>query len=232
VIVSINQPAYLPWLGYFDRIAASDLHVVLDHVQFEKGSFVNRNRVLAASGPVWLTVPVRTKGRFGALPISELEIDEATGWRRKHWTTLRQAYGRAPHFAEHEPFFASVYEREWPLLAPLCAEVTGYLLRAFGIATPLVRSGELEPRGAKSELVLDLCVTAGATTYLSGPLGRDYLDEQPFAERGISVAYQDYAHPEYTQLRPGFEPRLAAVDLLFNLGSEARALFAPAAAAA
>ncbi len=75
MLLSINQPAYLPWPGYFDRIARSDLHVVLDHVQFEKNSFINRNRILGANGPCWLTVPVRTKGRFGDLQIHEIEID-------------------------------------------------------------------------------------------------------------------------------------------------------------
>jgi hypothetical protein len=220
VIVSINQPAYLPWLGYFDRIAASDLHVVLDHVQFEKGSFVNRNRVRTRDGSTWLTVPVRTKGRFGAAPIATLEIDDSSGWRRKHWETLRQSYGRAPFFEQHAGFFASVYEREWPTLGPLCAEVTGYLLRELGISTPLVASHALDPRGAKDELVLDLCVKARATTYLSGALGRNYLREELFAARGIEVEYQDYVHPVYRQLGPGFEPAMAAVDLLFTCGPE------------
>jgi hypothetical protein len=232
VIVSINQPAYLPWLGYFDRIAASDVHVVLDHVQFEKGSFVNRNRVRTPDGSTWLSVPVRTKGRFRELPIASLEIDESAGWRRKHWQTLRQAYGRAPHFAEHEQFFAGVYARDWPRLAPLCEQLTGYLLQAFGIDTPLARSFQLAPHGAKDELVLDLCATTGATTYLSGPLGRDYLRESIFSERGIRVVYQDYAHPVYPQLHEPFEPLMAAVDLLFNAGDSARELFAGARARA
>ena len=84
VIVSVNQPAYLPWLGYFDRIAASDLHVVLDNVQFEKNSFVNRNRIMTARGPTWLTVPVQTSGKFGALPINELLIADDPRWAVKH----------------------------------------------------------------------------------------------------------------------------------------------------
>ena len=82
MIVSINQPAYLPWLGYFHRIAVSDLHVVLDHVQFEKNSFTNRNKVRTASGTPWLTVPVRSKGRFGDLAINEVDIADGR-WTAK-----------------------------------------------------------------------------------------------------------------------------------------------------
>ena len=218
MIVSINQPAYLPWLGYFQRIAQSDIHVVLDHVQFEKNSFVNRNRVGAPSGPAWLTVPVQTAGRFGNLAIEALAIDGHQPWRRKHWATLRQAYGTAPFFAEHEPFFADVYGRDWARLTDLCTAVTGYLLSALGITTPLVRSSERACEGAKDELVLALCRATGATTYLSGALGRSYLREELFADAGIAVTYQEYRHPVYPQPRDPFEPFLATVDLLFLHG--------------
>src|SRR5262249_28506311 len=132
MIVSVNQPAYLPWLGYFHRIAASDVHVVLDHVQFEKNSYVNRNKVRTDPGWCWLTVPVKTKGKFGALPIRSTEIDDASGWRRRHWHTLSQAYAHAPSFAPHRDFFASIYERPWTLLVDVCREVNDYLLRALG----------------------------------------------------------------------------------------------------
>ena len=76
--------------------------------------------------------------------------------------------------------------------------------------------------GAKSELVLNLCRATGATTYLSGKLGRDYLDEGTFAAAGIAVSYQDYAHPEYAQVQPGFEPFMGVLDLLFNHGPASR----------
>jgi hypothetical protein len=224
VIVSINQPAYLPWLGYFARIAVSDVHVVLDSVQFEKNSFVNRNRVRTAAGETWLTVPVLTAGKFGELEISGLEIDAAANWRRKHWQTLRQSYAAAPYFAEHEPFFASVYEQPWPRLVELCAEVTGYVLGAFEIETRIVRSSDLSPSGAKDALVLDLCRITGATTYLSGPLGRDYLREELFEQAGIGLSYQEYRHPVYAQLRDPFIPFMAAVDLLFMHGPGARTI--------
>ena len=225
MILSINQPAYLPWLGYFHRIAASDMHIVLDHVQFEKNSFVNRNKVRTPDGWCWLTVPVQTAGRFGRLAINELRIDNTVHWREKHWRTIEQNYVRSPYFTEHATFFEQVYRREWECLADLCREVTGYLLAAFGIRTPLRYSSDLAVAGCKHELVLNLCRAAGATTYLSGALGRDYLDEHAFREAGIEVVYQDYHHPTYEQGRGGgFEPGMAAVDLLFNCGPDSLAV--------
>jgi WbqC-like protein family len=221
MIVSINQPAYLPWLGYFHRIASSDLHIVLDHVQFEKNGFTNRNRIRSAAGSAWLTVPVLTAGRFGALPIDALETDGRVGWRRKHWRSIEQAYGGAPYFEAHRPFFEDVYRREWPRLAPLCHEVTNYLLKAFGIQTPIRFSSELGVEGHKDELILALCRAVDATTYLSGALGRQYLRPERFREAGVELKYQDYRHPTYAQGPGPFTPMLAAIDLLFHHGPRA-----------
>ena len=223
MIVSINQPAYLPWLGYFHRIAISDLHIVLDHVQFEKNSFVNRNRVRTSQRSTWLTVPVRTKGRFGNLPINLLEIDNHQGWATKHWKTIRQSYGRAAHFPATEALLEPVYAREWARLADLMRELNGHIARvSLGIQTPMKFSSEMGVTGAKSELVLNLCKAVGATVYLSGPLGRSYLQEDHFAEAGIEVRYHDYAHPSYPQCHPGFEPLMSVIDLLFNCGERSR----------
>lgn len=223
MIVSINQPAYLPWLGYFQRIAMSDLHVVLDHVQFEKNSFTNRNKVRTAEGSCWLTVPLKTKGQFGELAINAIQIDEKQNWRDKHWRTLQQNYGKAPAFGSLSAGLEQIYRQEWTHLAGLCRELTALQHAAFGITTPLRYSSEMNPQKTKNELVLELCQQVGATTYLSGAMGRDYLDESAFASAGIRVAYQDYRHPEYPQCRgTGFLPYMAALDLLFNCGPQSR----------
>lgn len=229
MIVSINQPAYLPWPGYFNRIQVSDLHIVLDHVQFEKNSYTNRNRIRIARGWAWLTVPLKTKGRFGHLAINEVEIDAERNWPAKHWNTLRQNYAKAPHFAAHARVFEELYARPWQRLADLLDASTGSMLEAFGIRTRLVRSSGMAVEGNKSELVLNLCRSAGAKVYLSGPLGRDYLDEAAFREAGVEIRYHDYAPPRYAQAYPGFESALSAVDLLFNHGPDSARILASGA---
>jgi len=219
MIVSINQPAYLPWLGYFHRIAVADAHVVLDHVQFEKNSFTNRNKIRTKEGWCWLTVPVKTAGKFGELPINEIEIANEKKWAAKHWESMRINYGKTPHFAEHGRFLEDLYSRPWQRLADLNREITSYLLNAFGIRTKLHFSSQMNVSGKKDELVLNLCRELGATGYLSGPLGRNYLQEGRFHSQGIEVRYDDYRHPTYKQAYAGFEPYMAAFDLLFNAGA-------------
>lgn len=220
MIVSINQPAYLPWLGYCHRIAVSDLHIVLDHVEFEKNSFVNRNRVRTDVGWCWLTVPVKTKGHFGELPIDRIQIDNRIDWSKKHLRTLQQYYRGAPHFAEHEAFLAEVYSTRWDALAGLCEVLTEHFLSGLGINTPLERSSEMQVEGARDELVLNLCRAVGATTYLSGPLGRRYLREELFERAGITVRYHDYVHPAYPQRHEPFQPFMSVFDLIANCGPE------------
>ncbi|MEI8292954.1 MAG: WbqC family protein [bacterium] len=222
MIVSINQPAYLPWLGYFERIARSDAHIVLDHVQFEKNSFTNRNKVRTREGFAWLTVPIRTKGRFGDLSIAGLSFAENDPWQKKHWATLRLNYSRTPFFASYATAYEPLYEHVWDGFGPMVRAFLAQHVRDLGISTPLLFSSELGVGGTKSQLILNLCKSAGATTYLSGPLGRNYLDEGLFLESGISVVYQDYTHPTYTQHLNGFEPFMCILDLIFNHGPDSR----------
>lgn len=223
MIVSIAQPAYLPWLGYLQRIAMSDLHVVLDHVQLGKKSFTNRNRVRTPQGWCWLTVPLRSGTHAYAVPINELTIHD-DGWASRHWATIRHSYARAAYFAEDAAFLERTYARAWTHLTPLCAEISDYLLDRFEIRTPRVNSADLGVGGAKTELLLNLCRAVGATTCLLGPLARGYLDEALFAEAGVGVVYHDFRHPVYPQMHGGFEPNMAAIDLLMNCGPRSREL--------
>ena len=220
MIVSINQPAYLPWLGYFHRIAVSDVHVVLDHVQFEKNSFTNRNKIRTKEGSTWLTVPLRTKGQFGDLAINKIETANDTPWPRKHFQTMKMNYARSPHFAGHQAFFEEMYNRPWTKLNELLDYSGAYLLESLGIKTRMIKSSELDVTGTKEDLVLEICRKVGATTYLSGPLGRNYIIDENFTAAGLKIAYQDYKHPEYPQAFPGFEPYMSVIDLLFNCGPD------------
>jgi hypothetical protein len=225
MIVSIMQPAYLPWLGYFDRIARSDLHIVLDTVQLEhqtKTAFTNRNKVRTSAGWSWLTVPVRTAGEQPR--IADVQLADPASWVRKHRETLRQAYGRAPYWNTMAPFVAEFYHREWPTLAPLLDETTSWLRNALALSTPVVAASTLGVNGSKGDLVVALCRAVGAGTYLSGPFGRDYLDPLAFETADIRLTFHDYVHPTYSQTHGEFVPYMSVVDLLANHGPQSTAI--------
>ena len=217
MIVSIHQPAYLPWLGYFDRIAKSDAFILLDNVQFERNSFTNRNRIKTASGPVWLTVPVRLDAHFHKT-IVEIEIDARQNWRRKHLRSIEQSYAKAPGFNTKMQRLRTIYQDKTNRLAELCGSQLAFWLAELGIGTPVLRGSELPVAGHKSALVLNLCKHVGATKYLSGPLGRGYLDEAKFSETGIQIEYQEFDHPVYRQMHGDFVPAMGIVDFWMNRG--------------
>jgi hypothetical protein len=216
MIVSIHQPAYLPWMGYLARIAASDIFIYLDTVQFEKNSFTNRNRIKTANGPIWLTVPVLQQGHIGK-PMTELLIDPRQDWRKKHLASIANSYRRASGFARRYPLLERLYAADTPLLADLCYDQLLFWLAELGIKTKVLRASSLPVEGSKSDLVLALCRHVHATEYISGPLGRGYLQEQDFAAAGIAVHYQQFAHPQYSQLYGEFQPAMGIVDYWMNV---------------
>jgi len=222
--VAIHQPAYLPWLGYLDRIRRADVFVFLDTVQFEKNSFTNRNRLLRAEDPVgegefWLTLPVVSKGHTSST-LRETRIDPTQKWKKKHIESMRQAYRRAPFFAERFARLEELFAAEHELLSELCWEQLQFWTTEYGIGTRLARASDLDVGGTKSQLVLDLCRRQGADTYLSGPFGRDYLDLVAFENAGVAVEFHEFVHPRYPQgsrSADAFVPNLGIVDLWMNV---------------
>ncbi len=218
MLVAIHQPEHLPWIGFFEKMLRADLFVLLDDVQFSKGDFQNRNRVKGAGGAQWLTVPVLR--RFPQ-KLNEVLV-AGNGWQAKHWKTLRSCYARAAHFDEFAPLFEDFYGRPWARLAELNVAGIELIARALGVERKWVMASELKVSGQKSELVLDICKTLGASGYYSGRTGSTYLDSEAFRRAGIEIVVQNFNHPTYEQLfmkESGFVPNLSAVDLLFNCGA-------------
>jgi hypothetical protein len=219
--VTIMQPAYLPWLGFFDRVAKSDLLIVLDDVGMDRNSktkYANRNRVRTPAGSIWLTVPLLKTGRDA--PLNSIEIDNTQRWQEKHWRSIEANYARAACFAQFAELLRPFYSKPRKLLSDLDDEIMRALFAALGIRTPWRRSSSVEHEGAGTELILNLCRSAGATRYISGPFGRGYLDRQAFAAADIQLVFHDYPHPKYPQVFAGFEPYMSVIDLLFNHGEK------------
>jgi hypothetical protein len=226
MLVAIHQPHYLPWLGYLSRMACADLFVVLDHVQFERRNYQNRTQVRIAGEARWLSVPVEQRSRDEAIAAKRVDnsLEGPRHWSRVHCLTLRHAYREAPHLASYLPALQKIYEARYERLVDLNFALLEFLREALAIRTPLLMSSTLAPRGAKSEMVLDLCRRVGARSLLVGLGGsREYLDREAFARAGIGLVFQQFAHPEYRQCGTApFTPGLSALDLLLNCGPESR----------
>jgi hypothetical protein len=216
-VVGIHQPEYLPWMGFLNKLANSDVFVLLDNVQYRKNYFQNRNRIRTSDGWMWLTVPVK-KAPLETI-ISDIEVDASKPWGETHWRGIKQNYSKARHFDEYSHFFQEIYSRNWGKLAELNTEIIRFFAEALDTDCEIVTASKLHAEGTSSELLLKICEETDAEIYLSGRFGRDYLDEKMFEEAGIEVVYQDFHHPEYEQVYSPFVSDLAGVDLLFNLGA-------------
>ena len=217
MILTAHQPVYLPWLGLFHKIALADTFVSFNQVQYLPKDWNNRNLIKTPRGPEWLSVPVMRKG-YIEKPISQIEIAYDTPWRRKHWRTMCANYRGTPYFARYADFFEDVYQREFKYLAEINDYMLKWFLATLGIEVVFEAASNHNFKGQKSELVLDMCRTMGASSYIFGAMGEDYADIAAFEEAGIKLKFQAYQHPQYIQAYGEFVSKLSIVDLLFNCG--------------
>ena len=215
------QSSYVPWKGYFDVIAAVDEFVLYDDVQFTKNDWRNRNLVKSGNGTMWLTIPVRTKNRFGQA-IRDVEVSDPR-WSDKHWKSIVTYYSKAPHFDALAPWLEGLYreiggESRLSVINERFIRAIAELLR---IETEISQAGDYDLPDDRSERLVALCRQAGADVYLSGPAARSYLDRDLFARHDIEVRWMDYSgYPEYHQLHGEFEHGVSILDLLLNVGPE------------
>jgi hypothetical protein len=216
--VTIHQPQYLPWLPYFLKIEESDLFIFLDSVDFQKNGLQNRNQIKSAQGLQWLTIPVRQQ--LGQ-KIQDVQIDNKVDWRRKHWQTLRHSYGKARAYSEYEKELENLYAENWMQLNDINIHSTNQMLRWLDIRTPTMRSSQMRARGSASELILNLCLEVGASRYVSGTGGMNYLNSAEFSKAGIEIVYRPAVTTEkYPQVHSeiGFVGNLSALDIILNCG--------------
>lgn len=221
--MAIVQSNYIPWKGYFDMIAAVDEFILYDDVQYTRRDWRNRNLIKSPAGLHWLTIPVEVKGKYHQR-VRDVVVSDVS-WPRTHWRALMHNYARAEHFRRLAPLVERWYAAAGELKQ--LTEVNELFLRSIcdvlGIGTRITRSSDYTLTEGRSERLLDLCAQAGATTYLSGPMARSYLDESLFEAAGVSVRWMSYeGYPEYPQLNPPFEHGVSVLDLLFNTGDVAR----------
>jgi hypothetical protein len=220
--VAIVQSCYVPWKGYFDLINSVDEFILYDECQYTRQDWRNRNRIKTATGTRWLTIPVTIDGLYGQR-IDETRIAQPD-WAERHWDILRQAYRSASHFDHYASEVQDAYARVSAEhgLSRVNRALIEVLCSLLGIGTSLSWSTDYAASGSRTGRVVSLCKDSGASVYVSGPRGRDYLDEHLFVEAGIELEYFSYdGYAEYPQLYPPFEHSVSVLDLLFSSGSEA-----------
>ena len=222
--LAIHQPNFFPWVGLFHRIACVDRFMFFDHVQAPNGkSWLSRNKILLNGEVRWLTIPIKRKS---GQRISEIAINYSENFARKHLGVLKQAYGKSPYFEEVFAFLETLYGYKFEKLSAFNEEFIRSICSRTGIRSSFCRSSDLVKEfphllgQAGNDIVLDLCIKAGASEYLSGTGCTDFIQPDSFSAVGIRFEFQAFTHPGYRQanVEGPFVSHLSSLDALFNVG--------------
>ena len=224
-IVAIHQPNYMPWIGFFQKMTKADIFVLLDLAKFTKNGIIHRNKIRTKESWAWLTIPIENK--YKGVAIKDVCLPEDKKWWGKHWRLILGNYGKAKHFTGYKDFFEKLYyKKKYTKLQELNETIIFYLFACFDIQPEIIRSSELylDPSLAKTDLNLEIVKQVGGDVYISGVGGKNYMEEDKFGNEGIEIKYFEFEPFEYLQRWEGFEPYMAAIDLLFNMGEKSKEL--------
>ena len=197
----------------------ADHYVILDSVQYEKDYFQNRNKVIDKNGKVdWISVPVQINDGKWKNPIVEIEININHPWQKKYLGRIMGCYSGFPFFKEYFPIIEKIINGSPSTICQLNINIINFFREILSIDTPISFASELLSDTAQSQLLLNICKHNNATTYLSGPSGKGYLDEGIFNQSGIKVEYHKFTPPEYKMANPIVG--LSTLDVIMRFGPD------------
>jgi len=225
-ILVAHQPEFYPWLGFISKARMGDVYYILDTVQFMKEHWHSRNKIRKKDGWLWLSTPVlQSKSKILMWP--EAKIDNSQNWKRKQLNSIKMCYSRAKYFTEIFAELEEIYSKDYEYLIDFSEEIIRYAFDKFDINIPIYRTSKLIEKGAnisgkKSDLIINMCKTAKAKTFIFGQDGKTYIERKKFDNENIDYVFQKFKHPEYTQRYAGFESHMSFIDLLFNYGPNSK----------
>ena len=219
-VVTIHQPDFMSYLGFFHKLLHSDLYIALNDVQFVSGSraWTNRDKIKTQNGEKWLTVNIHKAPR--GTNINEILLNDSINWKNKNLNLLKQNYRDSNYFYEIFPYIENLYANSFKKLSDFNMASIRMLLGLFDIKIDIEYSSNLNTTKTKSERLVEIVTQVDATHYLSGIGAKNYHVDRPFDDANIEVLWQDFNHPVYLQLHGEFIPYLSSIDLLFNCGIE------------
>lgn len=219
--LAIMQPYFLPYIGYWQMLAAVDKFVVLDDAAFIPRGWINRNRILVNGSPHMFTLPV--SGASQNRLICEIERADTDKWRQKFLSTLRQNYGQCPYHDVVVCLLEHMLANPERTLSRYILDSLRTMADYLGITTELIIAstchGKHDLKG--QERIIDICKREEADSYFNLPGGILLYERDKFAGEGIELRFVMPNETSYPQKKAEcFVPWLSIIDILMNVGRE------------
>jgi hypothetical protein len=214
--LAIMQPYFLPYVGYFQLIAAVDRFVFLDDVNFINRGWINRNHLLLHGQKHRFTIPLA--GASQNRRINEIQVDGDARWRAKLLRTIETAYRRAPSFAAVFPWVAGLISECTGPIGDVARRSVREACRHLSIDGKLVDSSAVYGNDhlAGAERIRAICIAERAAVYVNPPGGRELYEPGFFRDKGIELQFLEPELAPYPQPSTEFIPGLSILDVLMH----------------
>lgn len=215
--IGIMQPYFIPYIGYWQLLNAVDKYVIYDDVNYIKGGWINRNKILVNKTPQYFNIPM-----LGASPnklINEVGVNHDQNVIKKNLRIIEAAYGKAPYFAEIFPLVEAMLRCGKDDIASYIAASTQIICKYLDIKTELIISSDIKKDNnlKGQEKVLEICRILNATDYYNAIGGRELYSFEEFEKRGIKLHFLKRNEIRYQQFGDEFYPDLSILDvMMFN----------------
>lgn len=219
--VAISQPRYLPAANYIERIMISDIFVMLDNVQHQKRAYEHRNKVRTSNGDTWLSIPIDRK-KSNSDNIKDLLIRNQENWTKNHLKTFKYNYKKTPYYSEIITLLENFYNKERDTLNSVVCDMLNIILKYLEIDSNIIWASNYEWETNNDDLLVEITDYFDGDIYISGPNGRNYIEENKFSDKNIDVLYHEYNHPVYEQVWGEFMEYMTVWDMMFYYGKETK----------
>ena len=220
-MISIHQPDFFPWPGFFDKYLKSDIFVVLDDVHLSIGNndWTNRTRVNFFGQKKWLTMPVGKKFR-SLKTLNELNYLDVKKSYQRILNQCKDYYSDRTHFRKVFEIMEQCQNFESDNLVEYNMNIILNLIENLELpCIPIIFSSQLGSKSQGSLRIVEIIQLLKGNDYLSGSGGKNYLDEKVFKKQGINLHFNNYLQDCYPQKHlTSFMEGLSVIDLMMELG--------------
>ncbi|MCG9909994.1 MAG: WbqC family protein [Flavobacteriales bacterium] len=221
--LAVMQPYLFPYIGYFQLINSVDKIIMYDDVNYIKNGWIDRNRILVNSNPIYFKVPLKDTSSFKKICETEINYAIYSKWKDKLYKTIELSYKKAPNYKNVFELITETFEKKYMNVGQLATQSINNTSKYLGIKTKIEITSTIYKNESlqRTERLINFCKIEGAKTYINLVSGKELYDKNNFNIRQIELNFISPMLNEYKQLKNTFIPGLSIIDvMMFNSKEE------------